>query len=45
MPLISLIKQCGRGRDKGKFKRKTAVAVRYAIELKILILNQKIKAY
>lgn len=44
MPLISLIKQCGRGRDKGKFRGETAVAAGCAIELGMLMLGQKTRA-
>ena len=42
MPFISLIKQCGRGRDKGNFRGETAVAGS-VIELRMLILGRKTK--
>ena len=43
MPLIGLMKQCGHGRDEGRFRREMVVAGG-AMELGVLMLGRKIRA-
>jgi len=40
MPLIGLMKQCGQGRDEGKFRGETGGAM----ELGVLMLGRKTRA-